>query len=109
MRPASREPCGLPVDGTARDLARATATVGQGRASRVCWAAMRFGLFFQAPESVGQTHAERYAEMFHLIALADSLGFDVALDRWPARPRCHEIGCLNRNHRLVILVDQLAK
>ena len=39
---------------------------------------MRFGLFFQAPESPGQTHAERYAEMFDLIALADSLGFDVA-------------------------------
>jgi len=39
---------------------------------------MRFGLFFQVPESVGQTHAERYAEMFDLIALADSLGFDVA-------------------------------
>jgi alkanesulfonate monooxygenase SsuD/methylene tetrahydromethanopterin reductase-like flavin-dependent oxidoreductase (luciferase family) len=39
---------------------------------------VRFGLFFQAPESVGQTHAERYAEMFDLIALADSLGFDVA-------------------------------
>jgi alkanesulfonate monooxygenase SsuD/methylene tetrahydromethanopterin reductase-like flavin-dependent oxidoreductase (luciferase family) len=40
--------------------------------------AMRFGLFFQAPEAAGQTHAERYAEMFDVIALADSLGFDVA-------------------------------
>jgi alkanesulfonate monooxygenase SsuD/methylene tetrahydromethanopterin reductase-like flavin-dependent oxidoreductase (luciferase family) len=39
---------------------------------------MRFGLFFQAPESAGRTHAERYAEMFDLIALGDSLGFDVA-------------------------------
>jgi alkanesulfonate monooxygenase SsuD/methylene tetrahydromethanopterin reductase-like flavin-dependent oxidoreductase (luciferase family) len=39
---------------------------------------MRFGLFFQAPESAGQSHAERYAEMFDLIALAESLGFDVA-------------------------------
>jgi alkanesulfonate monooxygenase SsuD/methylene tetrahydromethanopterin reductase-like flavin-dependent oxidoreductase (luciferase family) len=39
---------------------------------------MRFGLFFQAPESPGRTHAERYAEMFDLIALAESLGFDVA-------------------------------
>jgi alkanesulfonate monooxygenase SsuD/methylene tetrahydromethanopterin reductase-like flavin-dependent oxidoreductase (luciferase family) len=39
---------------------------------------MRFGLFFQVPEATGQTHAERYAEMFDLIALADSLGFDVA-------------------------------
>jgi len=39
---------------------------------------MRFGLFFQAPESPGRTHAERYAEMFDLIALADELGFDVA-------------------------------
>ena len=39
---------------------------------------MRFGLFFQTPESAGQTHAERYAETLDLIALADSLGFDVA-------------------------------
>src|SRR6266540_5028118 len=39
---------------------------------------MRFGLFFQAPEATGQSHAERYAEMFDLIALAESLGFDVA-------------------------------
>ena len=39
---------------------------------------MRFGTFFQAPEVDGQSHAERYAEMFDLIALADSLGFDVA-------------------------------
>src|SRR5262252_7467019 len=39
---------------------------------------MRFGLFFQAPEAPGQTHAERYAEMLEVIDLADSLGFDVA-------------------------------
>ena len=39
---------------------------------------MRFGLFFQAPESRGRSHAERYAEMFELIGLADALGFDVA-------------------------------
>jgi alkanesulfonate monooxygenase SsuD/methylene tetrahydromethanopterin reductase-like flavin-dependent oxidoreductase (luciferase family) len=39
---------------------------------------MRFGLFFQAPEADGQTHAERYAEMFELIVLAEELGFDVA-------------------------------
>src|SRR5438128_9985247 len=39
---------------------------------------MRFGTFFQAPEADGQTHADRYAEMFDFIALADSLGFDVA-------------------------------
>src|SRR3989449_7360065 len=39
---------------------------------------MRFGLFFQAPEADGQTHAERYAEMFDLIVLAEDLGFDVA-------------------------------
>ena len=39
---------------------------------------MWFGTFFQAPEVDGQSHAERYAEMFDLIALADSLGFDVA-------------------------------
>ena len=39
---------------------------------------MKFGLFFQTPEADGQTHAERYAEMVELIALADELGFDVA-------------------------------
>src|SRR5438067_3103905 len=39
---------------------------------------MRFGLFFQAPEADGQSHAQRYAEMFELVALADTLGFDVA-------------------------------
>jgi len=39
---------------------------------------MKFGLFFQAPEAEGQTHAERYAEMFDLIAFGDTLGFDVA-------------------------------
>jgi len=39
---------------------------------------MRFGLFFQAPEAPGQTHARRYEEMFERIALAESLGFDVA-------------------------------
>jgi alkanesulfonate monooxygenase SsuD/methylene tetrahydromethanopterin reductase-like flavin-dependent oxidoreductase (luciferase family) len=39
---------------------------------------MRFGLFFQAPEAAGRTHGERYAEMFDLVALAESLGFDVA-------------------------------
>src|SRR5437868_11356368 len=39
---------------------------------------MQFGLFFQAPEADGQTHAERYAEVFDLAALADELGFDVA-------------------------------
>jgi len=44
----------------------------------VCWHAMRFGLFFQASASPGHSHAERYAEMFDLIALAESLGFDVA-------------------------------
>ncbi len=39
---------------------------------------MRFGLFFQAPEAAGQTHAERYAEVFDRVSLADALGFDVA-------------------------------
>ena len=39
---------------------------------------MRFGLFFQAPESPGRTHAERYGEMLDLIAFGESLGFDVA-------------------------------
>ncbi|HTY76774.1 MAG TPA: LLM class flavin-dependent oxidoreductase [Candidatus Bathyarchaeia archaeon] len=39
---------------------------------------MRFGLFYQVPEAPGQSHAERYAEMLELVALADSLGFDVA-------------------------------
>jgi alkanesulfonate monooxygenase SsuD/methylene tetrahydromethanopterin reductase-like flavin-dependent oxidoreductase (luciferase family) len=44
----------------------------------VCSFAMRFGLFFQVSESAGQTQAERFAEMFDLIVLAESLGFDVA-------------------------------
>jgi len=39
---------------------------------------MKFGVFYQAPEADGQTHAQRYAEMFELIALAEELGFDVA-------------------------------
>jgi len=39
---------------------------------------MRFGLFFQASELPGRSHAERFEEMLELIALADSLGFDVA-------------------------------
>jgi alkanesulfonate monooxygenase SsuD/methylene tetrahydromethanopterin reductase-like flavin-dependent oxidoreductase (luciferase family) len=39
---------------------------------------MQFGLFYQASEAPGQTHAERYAEMLDLIALGDTLGFDVA-------------------------------
>jgi alkanesulfonate monooxygenase SsuD/methylene tetrahydromethanopterin reductase-like flavin-dependent oxidoreductase (luciferase family) len=39
---------------------------------------VKFGLFFQAPEAPGQSHADRYAEMLDLIVLADSLGFDVA-------------------------------
>ena len=41
-------------------------------------ARMRFGLFFQAPEAPGQTHGDRYAEVFELAALAESLGFAVA-------------------------------
>ena len=47
---------------------------------------MRFGLFFQAPESAGRSHVERFAEMFDLIALAESLGFDVA---WLAQMPVH--------------------
>jgi alkanesulfonate monooxygenase SsuD/methylene tetrahydromethanopterin reductase-like flavin-dependent oxidoreductase (luciferase family) len=39
---------------------------------------MKFGTFFQAPERSGVAHAERYAEMFDLVTLAESLGFDVA-------------------------------
>ncbi|MGH7301289.1 MAG: LLM class flavin-dependent oxidoreductase, partial [Candidatus Rokuibacteriota bacterium] len=39
---------------------------------------MRFGLFFQAPERAGESHAQRFTEMLDLAALADSLGFDVA-------------------------------
>jgi alkanesulfonate monooxygenase SsuD/methylene tetrahydromethanopterin reductase-like flavin-dependent oxidoreductase (luciferase family) len=39
---------------------------------------MRFGLFYQASEAPGQTHADRYAEMLELIELGDTLGFDVA-------------------------------
>ena len=48
------------------------------RLSVVCCQVMRFGLFFQAPEVAGQTHAERFEEMFQLAALAESLGFDTA-------------------------------
>src|SRR6266545_6868766 len=55
---------------------------------------MRFGLFFQAPEAAGQTHAERYAEMLDLVALADSLGFDVA-----AAPSSTERGRARRDGR----------
>jgi alkanesulfonate monooxygenase SsuD/methylene tetrahydromethanopterin reductase-like flavin-dependent oxidoreductase (luciferase family) len=39
---------------------------------------MRFGLFYQASEADGQTHTDRYDEMLELIALGDTLGFDVA-------------------------------
>ena len=39
---------------------------------------MKFGLFFQAPEAEGQSHAQRYAEMFELITFGEELGFDVA-------------------------------
>jgi len=39
---------------------------------------VKFGLFFQAPEAPGQSHADRFAEMIELIGLADTLGFDVA-------------------------------
>ena len=39
---------------------------------------MKFGLFFQAPEAEGQTHAQRYEEVVELIQLAEHLGFDVA-------------------------------
>jgi alkanesulfonate monooxygenase SsuD/methylene tetrahydromethanopterin reductase-like flavin-dependent oxidoreductase (luciferase family) len=39
---------------------------------------VKFGLFFQAPEAPGQSHAQRYGEMLDLIGLADTLGFDVA-------------------------------
>src|SRR5262245_21919934 len=39
---------------------------------------MRFGLFYQASEAEGQTHAQRYTEMLELIELGDALGFDVA-------------------------------
>lgn len=37
---------------------------------------MQFGLFYEAPEEPGQTHAERYAEMLDLIAFGETLGFD---------------------------------
>jgi alkanesulfonate monooxygenase SsuD/methylene tetrahydromethanopterin reductase-like flavin-dependent oxidoreductase (luciferase family) len=39
---------------------------------------VKFGLFFQAPEAPGQSHAERYREVLDLVALADTLGFHVA-------------------------------
>ena len=35
---------------------------------------MRFGLSFQAPESPGRSHGERFAGMFELIGYAESLG-----------------------------------
>src|SRR5262249_8465339 len=49
-----------------------------GSAFRVCGRAMRFGLFCQAPEAAGRSHAERLSEMFDLITFGESLGFDVA-------------------------------
>ena len=58
--------------------AHARQSRGAARDSSVSWLAMRSGVFFQAPEAAGQSHAERYAEMFDLVALAESLGFDVA-------------------------------
>jgi alkanesulfonate monooxygenase SsuD/methylene tetrahydromethanopterin reductase-like flavin-dependent oxidoreductase (luciferase family) len=39
---------------------------------------MKFGLFFQAPEAHGQSHAERFTEVVELIGYAEELGFDVA-------------------------------
>src|SRR4029434_8663091 len=39
---------------------------------------MPLALFYQASEAPGQTHADRYAEMFDLTALGDTLGFDIA-------------------------------
>jgi alkanesulfonate monooxygenase SsuD/methylene tetrahydromethanopterin reductase-like flavin-dependent oxidoreductase (luciferase family) len=39
---------------------------------------VKFGVFHQAPEADGQTHAQRYHEMFELIAFAEELGFDIA-------------------------------
>jgi alkanesulfonate monooxygenase SsuD/methylene tetrahydromethanopterin reductase-like flavin-dependent oxidoreductase (luciferase family) len=39
---------------------------------------MKFGLFFQASERPGESHAQRFEEMLELAALADSLGYDVA-------------------------------
>ena len=44
---------------------------------------MQFGLFIQASEMLGRPPGERFGEMFDLIALAESLGFDVA---WLATP-----------------------
>jgi alkanesulfonate monooxygenase SsuD/methylene tetrahydromethanopterin reductase-like flavin-dependent oxidoreductase (luciferase family) len=39
---------------------------------------MQFGLFYEAPEDPRYTHAERYAEMFDLVAYGETLGFDAA-------------------------------
>lgn len=39
---------------------------------------MQFGLFYEASEAPGHTHAERFAEMLDLIAYGETLGFDVA-------------------------------
>ena len=44
---------------------------------------MQFGFFIQASQMLGRTPGERCGEMFDLIALAESLGFDVA---WLATP-----------------------
>ena len=41
------------------------------------------GFFIQASQMLGRTPGERCGEMFDLIALAESLGFDVA---WLATP-----------------------
>lgn len=65
---------------------------------------MRFGLFFQAPEASGQTHAERYAEVFDLVALADGLGFDVA---WLAE--LHFGGAFSLLSNPLMLVGPLAQ
>lgn len=47
---------------------------------------MQFGLFYEAPEEPGQTHAERYAEMLDLIAFGEILGFDVDLPKEALAP-----------------------
>ena len=39
---------------------------------------MQVGLFYQVPHDARHTHAQRYAELFDLIALAESLQFDIA-------------------------------
>jgi alkanesulfonate monooxygenase SsuD/methylene tetrahydromethanopterin reductase-like flavin-dependent oxidoreductase (luciferase family) len=39
---------------------------------------MQFGVFHQLPQAPKSSHAERYAEMFDLVSVAETCGFDIA-------------------------------